>query len=326
MPTQDPAPRLADLSEGEILERILPLMRWPDDRVLLGPGDDAAVVIAPDGRVVVTTDALTRGQDWLDEWSTGADVGAKAVAQNLGDVAAMGAVPLGLVVVLMADPVTPAAWAEDLARGIGRAASVAGCPVLGGDLGSAPSGQLTVSITALGDLQGRAPVLRSGARIGDLVAVAGTLGRSAAGLALLRDGRGADDSDAVRSLLAAHRAPVAPYDQGPIASDAGAHAMLDLSDGLVRDAGRVAAASGVRLAIDTTLLEKDIAVVSRALRRDQAVECVLTGGEEHSLLATFPPGTSLPQGWRGVGTVGEGRGVTVDGRARTGGGWDHFAG
>ncbi len=326
MPADLRPTRLADVSEEGLLARILPLMRSQDPRVLLGPGDDAAVLAAPDGRVVITTDAMTRGPDWLDEWSTGADVGAKSVAQNLGDVAAMGSVPLGLVVTLLADTETPLAWVEDLAAGIGRAAAAAGCPVLGGDLGGAPAGQLTVSITAFGDLQGRDPVLRSGARAGDVLAVAGTLGRSAAGLALLVAGRADQDDPMVRVLVEAHRAPVAPYHQGPIAADAGATSMLDLSDGLIRDAGRIAAASGVLLAIDTALLASDVAVIGEVLPPAQALECALTGGEEHSLLATFPADTRLPEGWRVIGAVRPGSGVTVDGVPRRGGGWDHFSG
>ncbi len=317
---------LADVSEEGLLARILPMMRSEDPRVLIGPGDDAAVLATPDGRIVVTTDAMTRGPDWLDEWSTGAQVGAKSVAQNLGDVAAMGSVPLGLVVTLLADPQTPLAWAEDLARGIGRAAAAAGCPVLGGDLSGAPAGQLTVSITAFGDLQGRAPVLRSGARDGDVLAVAGTLGRSAAGLALLVEGRGAQDDPVVRGLVDVHLAPVAPYHQGPIAADAGATAMLDLSDGLIRDAGRMAAASGALFAIDSALLAQDVAAMADVLGHAASLECALTGGEEHSLLATFPPDVRLPEGWRAIGAVCSGSGVTVDGVPRGGGGWDHFAG
>ena len=198
--------------------------------------------------------------------------------------------------------------------------------MLGGDLGGAPAGQLTVSITAFGDLQGRDPVLRSGARAGDVLAVAGTLGRSAAGLALLVAGRADQDDPMVRVLVEAHRAPVAPYHQGPIAADAGATSMLDLSDGLIRDAGRIAAASGVLLAIDTALLASDVAVIGEVLPPAQALECALTGGEEHSLLATFPADTRLPEGWRVIGAVRPGSGVTVDGVPRRGGGWDHFSG
>lgn len=178
---------LADLSENDLLPRLwehLPT-RGPD--VLVGPGDDAAVVDSP-GAGVVTTDTMVRGADWLDEWSTGWQVGAKAVAQNLADVTAMGGRCTSMVLTLVADARTPVAWVEELAAGVGERAREAGIVVTGGDLSSAPAGTRTVSITALGSLDGP-PVLRSGARAGDQLAVSGPLGRSAAGLALLQAGR-----------------------------------------------------------------------------------------------------------------------------------------
>ena len=162
--------------------------------VPVGPGDDAAVVAAPSGSVVASVDAMVRGSDWRDEWSGAHDVGVKVTAQNLADIAAMGAVPTGLLVSLAADPETGVEWAVDLARGIAALASDAGVPVVGGDLSSAPAGVVVVSVTALGDLQGRAPVLRSGARVGDVVAVCGSLGRSGGGLALYLSGEDVPES------------------------------------------------------------------------------------------------------------------------------------
>lgn len=321
--------RLRALSEEQLLDIIVPIMRAGErssGRVLLGPGDDAAVVAVPGGSFVATTDAMVRGHDWRDDWSSGQDVGRKAVAQNLGDVAAMGAVPAGLLVSLLADPDTLVEWVVELSRGIAAAAGAADCPVLGGDLGGAPAGVVMISVTAFGDLQGRSPVRRSGAGIGDIVAVAGTLGRSGAGLALLLAGRGGEDDPVVRELVGMHRALVAPYAAGPAAADAGATAMIDLSDGLVRDAGRVAAASGVGVALDPALLESDVERIAPALGADAALEAVLTGGEEHSLLATFPAAGSIPAPFRPIGRVVAGAGVAVGGVPRTGGGWDHFAG
>src|SRR6476661_3229002 len=180
---------LAQVSEGALLAEIFPYFA-AHDGLLIGPGDDAAV-IATSGSVVATTDAMVRGRDWVDEWSTAADVATKAFTQNVADVAAMGAVPTSLLVTLVADPQTPVQWAVDFARTLGGLADAAGVAVAGGDLSSAPAGTVMVSITALGDLQGRDPVLRSGARPGDTVAVCGTLGRSAAGLALLQQDVGA---------------------------------------------------------------------------------------------------------------------------------------
>ena len=317
---------LAQVSEASLLAEIFPFFPAREG-VLVGPGDDAAVLVSG-GSVVVTTDAMVRGRDWLDEWSTAADVATKVFTQNVADVAAMGATPTSLVVTLVADPATPADWAVELARTLGALATDAGVAVAGGDLSSAPSGTVMVSITALGDLRGRAAVLRSGARPGDTVAVHGTLGRSAAGLLLLQQEAGArGETDGARGACVAHHLrPVVDGVAGAAAADGGATAMLDVSDGLLRDGSRIAAASGVRLALDSALLEPDLVVLREAVG-DAALESVLAGGEEHSLLATFA-GTlgTLPPGWRPLGRVEEGEGVTLDGVAQQPRGWDHFAG
>ena len=156
--------RLRDTSEGELLARIFPIYAGSghvdEGSVPVGPGDDAAVVSAPGGSVVATTDSMVCGLDWRDDWSSAHDVGVKLAAQNLADIAAMGAEPTALLVSLAADPDLEVAWAVDLARGIASLASRAGAPVVGGDLSGAPAGVVVVSVTALGDLRGRAPVLR----------------------------------------------------------------------------------------------------------------------------------------------------------------------
>jgi thiamine-monophosphate kinase len=316
----DPSDRsLADVSEDILLAEIFPLLPSAAG-VLVGPGDDTALIAAEGGRVLATTDTMVRGRDWLDEWSSASDVGAKAVAQNVADIAAMGGRATGLLVTLVADPATPVAWAVDMARGLGEAARSVGVAVLGGDLSSAPAGTLLVSVTALGELEGD-PVLRSGARPGDVVAVAGSLGRSGAGLALLEQ----DRADEAPELVGYHCRPRPPYEQGPVARQAGATAMLDISDGLVRDAGRIASSSGVGLSLHTAAMRDDVALLVPLLGESVALGCVLTGGEEHSLLACFPPGAVPSSGWRAIGEVVEGAGVTVDGEQRVGGGWDHFS-
>lgn len=316
---------LGEVGEEGLLRAVLPFFE-PGPADLLGPGDDAAVVAAPHGSLVVTTDTLVRGRDWRDDWSSAADVGVKAVTQNVADVAAMGAVPVTLLVTLVADPGTPVSWAVDLARSLGAAAAGHDVGVVGGDLSSAPPGVLVVSITALGDLRGVSPVLRSGARPGDVLAVTGSLGLSAAGLALLEQGvtaaQGADD--VARQALTQHRRPVAPVEQGPRAARAGATAMLDVSDGLLRDAGRLSRASSVSIGLDSARLREDIDRLVPLLGEEGARDCVLHGGEEHSLLGTFPG--AVPDGWRVIGRVGEGEGVRVDGREEPAGGWDHFGG
>jgi thiamine-monophosphate kinase len=283
----------------------------------VGPGDDAAVLRVPDGRVVATTDVLVEGRHFRRDWSSGEDVGHKAAAANLADVAAMGGVATALLVGLACPAETPTAWLEAVAAGMAAECAPLGAAVVGGDtVASAPgSGAVVLSVTALGDLGGRAPVLRSGARPGDVLAVAGRLGWSACGLAVLRRG-----FSSPIAAVTAHRRPTPPYAAGPAAADAGATAMCDVSDGLLADAGHLATASGVVLDVDRaalvrTMLEPPgpMQQVASALGADP-LAWVLTGGEDHALLATFPPGAVLPEGWAVVGEVrGGGPGVTVSG-------------
>jgi len=317
----DPGPTLADVGEDGLLSMIFPLLPGGPE-VLIGPGDDTALLRTTGGSVLATTDAMVRGHDWLDQWSSGADVGAKTVAQNVADIAAMGGVPSGLLVTLIADPRTPVVWVRDFTAGLAQAAGEAGVAVLGGDLSSAPEGVVVVSVTALGTCEGLEPVCRSGARVGDRLAVCGSLGHSAAGLLLLQRGQ----SGLAPELVGYHRRPRPPYEQGPVAARAGATAMLDISDGLGRDAGRIARASGVGITIDETLLGADVAQLQDALSSDDAWHCVSEGGEEHSLLACFPHAAGLPDGWRRIGEVVAGSGVLLGGVRVTKGGWDHFGG
>ncbi|WP_165067165.1 thiamine-phosphate kinase [Marisediminicola senii] len=314
---------LGGIGESATLQRIFP--RLPAAAAqLLGPGDDAAVVAAPDGRFVVTTDMMIHGPDFRLAWSTPHDLGWKAAASNLSDVAAMGATPTALVVAIAAPRDSPVSLLEGIADGLRDAceAMAPACGVVGGDL--SVSDTLTIAVTAFGDLGGRPAVLRSGARPGDIVAVSGDLGVAGRGLQLLFAGGiidGHPDAAAAAPVRAEHPdavgaqlAPRPPIADGPAAAAGGATAMLDLSDGLAIDAGRLAAASGVMLDFDSTLLGEDPA---RAL----------AGGEDHSLLATFPPGGELPGGFRRIGRVLEGAGIVVDGVPYDGSaGWDPYRG
>lgn len=321
-----PGPTLDDLGEAGVLERVFARLPRPGEGLLVGPGDDAAVLRGPHP-LLASTDTLVRGRDWRDDWSRPQDVGAKAVVQNLADLAAMGGVGTGLLVTLVAPGTLPVAWAEGLTEGIAEAAGVAGVPVVGGDLSSS-EGAVMVSVTALGHLPGPGPVLRSGATPGQLVAVSGQLGRSEAGLTLLRR---SDEGwwpppevvEEAELLVGYHCRPDPDLSQGPVAARAGAGALIDISDGLVRDAGRVAAASGVRVELDDVALTALGAPVARVLGPQEAWRCVLTGGEEHTLLGTFEP-SAVPEGWTVVGRVERGTGVWCRDRRLTGGGWDHF--
>jgi thiamine-monophosphate kinase len=312
---------LADVSESDLLRRIFPFFE-EGPSLAVGPGDDAAV-LRTGPTTVATTDSMIRGRDWLDEWSSPADVATKLLTQNLADVAAMGATSTAILVSLVADPATSLDWVVEFARTLGTDAAAFGVVVAGGDLSSAPEGVLMVSVTALGDLEGRDPVLRNGARAGDVLAVCGPLGRSAAGLVLLQGGADPrSQPSGIRTWCVEHHLrPQAPLPEGPRAADAGATAMIDLSDGLLRDGHRIAEASGVRLELRADGLEPFVASVAGAVG-DAALECVLAGGEEHSLLATFP--SQPPEGWWPIGVVEEGEGVTLDGAPQTARGWDHF--
>ncbi len=324
--SERPGPTVSDLSEEALLARIFPHL--PDgDGTLLGPGDDAAVVAAPDGRFVVSTDVLVEDRHFRRAWSSGQDVGWRAAMQNLADIAAMGARPTALVVALAVPGDLPVAWVEGLAQGLGAACGPLGVGVVGGDLSGGD--QVVVAVTVHGDLAGRAPVLRSGARPGDVLALAGTLGRSAAGLALLDAGR----PDLDRALVATYLRPQPPLGDGPTASQAGATAMLDVSDGLLRDAGRLARASRVVLDVDAAQLAshlEPLTAVAREVGADPRA-WVLAGGEDHGLLATFPAGIPLPGGFRRIGSVrrpdvvhGAGQ-VLISGEpAGDAVGWDHF--
>jgi thiamine-monophosphate kinase len=319
------------------------LSAWlpPGPRTLVGIGDDAAVLATPDGRVVATTDFLLEGRHFRRDWSGAADVGHKAAARSLADIAAMGAVPSALLVALAAPPDLPVSWARELAAGLAAECARAGASVIGGD--TARADQVLLAVTGLGDLAGRNPVLRSGAAPGDLIAVAGVLGHAAAGLALLEAGLTQDPL--ITPLITGHLRPAPPYDAGPEAADLGATAMIDVSDGLLADLGHVAEASGVLIDLDSAALRPGDRLMAAAgavaasrrddsadrtgrvarPRDDEALHWVLTGGEDHSLAAVFPAGTQLPPRWTVIGAVRTGDGVLVDGQPWTDApGWDHF--
>jgi thiamine-monophosphate kinase len=287
---------------------------------LLGPGDDSAVIAAPDGRVVASTDVLVEGRHFRRDWSGAADVGHRAAAANLADIAAMGAVPTALLVALCAPVDLEVAWVEELAAGLSAEAALVGAGVAGGDLSASPV--LTIAVTALGDLAGQEPVVRSGAQPGDVIALAGRTGYAAAGYTVLSRG-----FRTPKALVEAYRRPAVPYAAGPAAARAGATSMIDVSDGLLQDLGHIATASvvGVDLRTDAFEVPDQMRDAAAALGVDP-YHWLLAGGDDHALAATFPPGVPLPPGWREIGAVHEGTGVTVDRRPWGGGatGWDHF--
>ncbi len=337
----------------------------PGPGTVVGIGDDAAVLAAPDGRVVATTDFLLEGRHFRRDWAGPADIGHRAAVRSLADVAAMGARPTALLVAFAAPPTLSSAWALELSAGLAAEAARAGATVAGGD--TARFDVVLLAVTGLGDLQGARPVTRAGARPGDVLAVAGPLGHSAAGLALLAAGhrepalRAAGHREPA-ALVAAHLRPAPPYDAGPEAARLGATALMDVSDGLLADLGHIARASGVAIDVHPGALDPTPLIPAAELlgptapptpptpqtpkapptpptpkappapptpqttsTSQTALEWMLTGGEDHSLVAAFPAGTTLPPRWRVVGEVRAGHGVLVDGHPHAGpGGWEHF--
>lgn len=286
--------------------------------VLLGPGDDAAVVAVPDGRVVVSTDLLVDTRHFRRDWATASDIGHKAAAQNLSDINAMGGTATALTLGLALPADLPVAWVLEMADGFAAECDLVGASVVGGDI--TRSAELVIAVTAIGTVEG-APVTRSGARPGDVVAIRGRQGWAAAGLAVL--GRGFRSP---RVLVEAHRRPEPPYDAGPEALGLGATAMIDLSDGLLGDVAHIAVASAVAVDIRTGAFDvpEPLHAVGAATGVDP-MTFILTGGDDHALVATFPAGTELPDGWTVIGSVAEGEGVTVDGAAFEGpAGHTHF--
>ncbi len=287
--------------------------------VLIGPGDDTALLSAPDGRVLVTCDVLVEGVHFRRDWSTPIDIGRRAAAASLADIAAMGGHATSLVVGFGAPGDLPAAWALACTAGLREESARVGAVLVGGDVVESP--QVVLSVTALGSLDGREPVRRSGARPGDVVAIAGRFGWAAAGLLLLSRG-----FRSPKVLVDAHRFPEPPYASGPEAALAGATSMIDVSDGLVADARHLAEASGVVMEIDTVdwQVPEPMQAAASAYNLDPR-EWMLDGGDDHALLATFPSDAELPSGFSVIGRVVEGDPeVRVDGAVRSGGGHRHF--
>lgn len=331
---------IGELGEDELLRQLSVRMAssgraTPEasTELLVGPGDDTAYLRAG-AATLVTTDVMVRGRDWLDEWSSPADVGVKLVNQNLADLAAMAGRGTALLLTLTAPPSLPVRWALEFIDGVAFAATTADVSIAGGDLSSS-LGEVSVAATALGALGSgvSAPVLRSGAGAGEVVALSGGLGRSAAGLEVLQRGaRGwyppPEHAQQCADWVGYHTRPWPDLTQGPVAGREGATSMIDISDGLLRDAGRVGAASGVTLDLDPAALSRWRDPIAAVLGATEAQSCVQAGGEEHVLLATFPTVT-VPQGWVAIGQVralSSLGAVLVDGHSVSELGWDHFGG
>lgn len=347
-------PVVGSLSEGEILARMVPLLPR-GVRTVVPSGDDCAVIAlqaagsgqgrdAQEAHLAVSTDMLVEDVHFRREWSDGFDVGFRCAMQNLADAVAMGAAPRSLVIAMCFPADLPLCWLEDFARGL-AAACPPGVGVDGGDLTTGE--KIVISVTVLADMCGREPILRSGARVGDGIYHCGNLGAGALGLALLSAGARPDlsgidvsnVSDEVRELwyeaIGFFLRPQPPLNILPTLDSVSA--MMDVSDGLARDASRIARASSVTLDISIQALVSHPA--AERLRPGFEAACargiitdtnfigfLLAAGEDHGFLATSPH--AIP-GWHRIGEVWEcsqAAGLfAVDGEPWKGAlGWDHF--
>lgn len=312
-----PDATLADAGEFGLIAALAALFEQGEN-VLIGPGDDAAVLRVKTGHVVVSTDLMVEGRHFRRDWASASDVGHRAAAQNLSDINAMGGRANALMIGLAAPADLPVQWALDFARGFAEECALVGASIVGGDLST--SSEIVIAVTVIGACS-EPPVVRSGAEPGDVLAIVGRQGWAAGGLAVL--GRGFRSP---RVLVEAYRRPDPPYDEGPRAAQAGATSMIDVSDGLLADAGHIAAASGVAIDVhrDAFEIPEPLQAVGAAVGADP-VQFILGGGDDHALLATFPSIDAVPAGWSVVGEVLAGDGVTVDGGPYDGPtGWTHF--
>ena len=315
----------------------------PGERVETGIGDDTAVLLPrPGARLLATTDLLVEDVHFRRRWAAPFDIGWKAMAVNLSDIAGKGGRPLwALVGLALPAPPNPSD-VEALYEGMRQAGAPHGVAIVGGDTSTSPRSWF-INVTLLGEHEG-SPRLRSGGKPGDAVAVTGTLGRSAAGLAVLEAGRStlsAVSHEALETAAAAHLRPTARVAEGRwLGAAAGVHAMMDCSDGLATDLAHICRASGVgaRVALDRLPVDSAARDVAGALAAD-ALSWATSGGEDFELLLTCDPASvdALRDGLRrATGTaltvVGEiealGAGVTfVDAggkRVTVGPGYEHF--
>jgi thiamine-monophosphate kinase len=307
---------VSEAGEFALIDRLTEVFAQ-GEQVLVGPGDDAAVLRVRTGHVVVSTDLLVEGRHFRRDWTGAEDIGHRAAAANLSDVNAMGGRAHSLTIGLAAPRDLPAAWALEFAQGFADECAGLGASVVGGDLTS--SDTLVIAVTVLGACT-RSPVLRSGAEPGDVLALCGRQGWAAGGLAVL--GRGFRSP---RVLVEAYRRPEPPYDAGPAAAEAGATSMIDVSDGLLAEARHLAESSRVAIDVrrDAFEIPEPLHAVAAATGADP-LTFILGGGDDHALLATFPT-DDVPEGWSVIGSVSEGTEVTVDGSPYDGPtGWTHF--
>jgi thiamine-monophosphate kinase len=333
------------LNEDELLAEIGRILGTATSDVLVPPGDDAAVVEQSEGPEVLTTDLLVEGVDFERRWMSPEDLGYRAIVVSVSDVAAMAGRPRHALVALGLSPDVDPAWVIRLYEGVAEAAAEHGLVVVGGDLSRA--GEVVVAVTLTGDLGTRGAVVRSGARPGDRIVVTGRLGGAAGGLVLATRDETSDASGEppgappwAQRLARALRRPMARVREGQLLAERGATAMIDVSDGLARDLGRLCRSSGVgaQVLLDRVPVHPDLLELAVVASIDP-LELALGGGDDLELLATLPADAvdgaigSLREGsateLTDIGTIVEGDGlVAVDAQGSRSPlpelGWDHF--
>jgi thiamine-monophosphate kinase len=255
---------------------------------MVGPGDDAAVVESPRGMSVMTTDMLVEDVHFSRALTSARDLGAKSIAVNVSDIAAMAASPRYALVSLGLSDADDPAWVVELYGGMRSACDEYALSLVGGDLNRSPV--TVISVTVVGEAALGRAVLRSGARPGDRIVVTGSLGASAGGLLLARSGRTEATTDWGRALLEAHFRPVARVGEGQTLAQCGAHAMMDVSDGLLLDLSRLCAESavGARLSLASVPVAPELSELADVVNADP-LDLALSGGEDYELLATMAP-------------------------------------
>ncbi|MDP9329810.1 MAG: thiamine-phosphate kinase [Actinomycetota bacterium] len=316
-----------DVSEEELLAAIQKVLSGSGPEVVVGVGDDAAVLIPGTGQLVITTDAMVEGSHFARSTTSARDLGYKAIVVNVSDIAAMGASPRYAVCALTLSDEVDAAWAMEMLGGMREAADEYALWLVGGNLASGRD--VTVTVTVTGEVASGRAVLRSGAHLGDRILVTGSLGGSAAGLRVGNSKKRWSDEE--RDAIARHFRPVARVGEGQALARHGATAMIDISDGFALDLSRVCAASEVGARVSGF----------EAVRHPAATaEEALSGGEDYELLAAMPADgveaataelrESFGVALTDVGEFVDRPGMTMvapDGTERSlePRGWDHFA-
>ena len=293
-------------TESELIAALSKVFAASDPNLIVGIGDDGAVISASPKNLVAATDMAVEGVHFKRDWSSLHDIGAKLTAANLADIYAMGGTPKYLLVSAGLSKDFGIAEIEELANGIKSEADLVGAAIVGGDLSSAE--KLVISITAFGEVE--KPITRAGAKVGDVVIISGLSGKSAAGLYQLQNGIA--DSPYIR----AHKKPVINYKLA--ASFESVNSMCDVSDGLISELNHIAAASKVGIELDVELIKvipgfDELAQIAGSNIWQLVWQWVLAGGEDHVFVATTS--SQIPVGAYAIGKVVAGDKVTVPGIA-----------